>query len=92
MHVGLILLGGTCLVAAGVAFCVVRSFLRRTQLTDRPRTTVIALASTSLSLVAFAAAFVVLLVLLASTSDRAGDAAIYQLEGTVRWLRTTLRP
>lgn len=65
---GVLLLGGVCLLAAGAASLAVRAFLRRSQLVRRCHVGPAVLLSTALCLATFAATFVLLLVLAACTS------------------------
>ena len=105
---GLLLLGGICIAGFGIAVCVVRWFLRHCWLGDRGgywpverrgygrarrrSVTLTAFVSAALCLGTFAAAFVILMVLLAVVSDAGGDAVLHALTDVVQWLRKTLRP
>ena len=83
---------GTCVVAAGIAACVVRWFLGRFRPPRRGGLMPASCVCTFLCLVSFAVALVFLMVLVADTNDKAGDATLYAVERLEAWLIKTLRP
>ena len=89
---GLALLAVICLLAGIVAFLVVWACLRGLRWVEPSRARRAALLCTAVSLGVFVAAFVLLLVLLATASDAGGDAALQALRAGVHGLMETLRP